>query len=115
MSETRHVDAGHPHRLAGGRHAHQRATIRGACNPTGGHPVAFGDLIVNGDVPITKAAAEDRGDHFHAFRPIGPAARRGMWVMSDVIGRENLVGNDQLALGDDVREPTAGGGFILFG
>jgi hypothetical protein len=35
--------------------------------------------------------------------------------MSDVVGGENLVGNVQLPLHDDVTEPTSGRDFILFG
>ena len=33
----------------------------------------------------------------------------------DMVGREDLVGNGQLTLGDDVEEPPAGGRLILFG
>jgi len=93
FGEARHIDAGHPHRLASGRHALQRTSVRGARNPAGGNPVSFADLIRKGDVPIAKAAAKDTGDHFQAFRPVGPATWRCVRVMNDVIASENLVGN----------------------
>ncbi len=34
--------------------------------------------------------------------------------MNDVVGSENLVGNGQLPLGYDLKEPTAGSSLILF-
>ena len=111
---ARDIDAGHSHRLAGRRHALQRPCVRGARRPAGSNPIAFGDLILKRNVPITKAAAEDTGDHFQARWPNWPATGRCVRVMNDVVGSEDLVGDRQLPVCDDVTEPTAGSGLLLF-
>ena len=105
-------DPQHLHPIATRGDAHKFALMGAVPGPAGHHLVPFNYLVLDSDVGVGEGAAVE-ADNLFLTLGTGQYVGKG-WIMSDMVGGDDLVRHVQVSLVKKVLELTTDEGLVLF-